>query len=313
MNRLNVGVVIVSFNTRELLRECLASLVESTEVLERSGVQLDVWVVDNASGDGCADMVEADFPGSHLIRSSTNDGFGTACNRAIGEIDADYVLLLNPDTRVTASTLLTCAQYAEANPNVGIVGCRVVLPDGSLDRACKRGIPTPLNALYYFLGLDRVMPNSRTVGGYNATYVAEFERARVGAVVGAFMWIRSKVLDDIGGFDEEFFMYGEDLDFCYRTSQAGHEIMYLGDCSVDHVKGASSGIAASSTGDPIQELDLRVRMVQEFHRAMLIFYRKHYRDRYPAVVRNAVHAAVRLKCWIAVRRELRRRNASGHA
>jgi hypothetical protein len=306
-----VGIAIVSYNTRDLLHECLTSVMESSHRLADHGIAVDVCVVDNASSDGSADMVASEFPAAKLIRSPTNDGFGAASNRAMHEIDATYILLLNPETKVSAHVLLRCWKYAETNPDVGIVGCRIELPDGSLDRACKRGIPTPFNALCYFTKLDRVFPNSAMIGGYNATHIDETQCADVGAVVGAFMWVRSRVLRDVGYFDEEFFMYGEDLDLCFRAHKAGWRISYLGDCCVYHVKGASSGIAGIRSHAPGQDRALRVRMVTEFHRAMLIFYRKHYDDQYSAIVWHAVRAAVGVRCWFATRRESRREPAAG--
>jgi hypothetical protein len=303
MNPTTLGIAIVSYDTRDLLRECLASVAAASDELAAHAFTMAVCVVDNASSDGSVAMVAAEYPDVDLIVSDTNEGFGAGCNRAIARLDARYILLLNPDARVSAETLLRCMCFADEHRDVGIIGCRILLPDGTLDRACKRGIPTPLNALCYFTKLDRLFPSSRVIGGYNATYVAENDVADVGAVVGAYMWVRAEVFEQIGTFDETFFMYGEDLDVCFRAGEAGWRVTYLGDCSVYHVKGASSGIFGDSAIMSRRDLALRVRMVKEFHRAMLIFYSKHYEKRYPAVVRGAVHAAVRLRCRIAVRSE----------
>jgi GT2 family glycosyltransferase len=295
-------IAIVSYNTAEVLAHCLASIEKARASCEAEGLQLETWVIDNASRDGSAQMVARDFPSVHLIESPENLGFGRANNLVFAKTRDEYVLVLNPDTEIGAQCLLGCRRFADEHRDVGILGCRVVLPDGTLDRACKRGIPTPLNALCYFTGLDRLFPRHPVIGGYNATYVAETEQADVGAVVGAFMWIRREALDAVGGFDEEFFMYGEDLDLCYRFTQAGWRVVYVPRYEVRHHKGVSSGIKDHSARQSKASLSDRVRMAGEFHDAMLTFYNKHHRGRYPKLVDALVLLAVRVRRWFAVRR-----------
>lgn len=267
---LDLGIVIVNYNTRDLLRDCLNSVFES-----RGDISFQVCVVDNASSDGSADMVQREFPQVNLIRSAENLGYACANNlglKALGFALRDsggrvasvptYVLLLNPDTVLPPRALSVMLEFISSRPRVGVAGPRLVLPNGELDLACRRSFPTPAISFYRMVGLSSLFPKHRSFGAYNLTYLDENQESVVDSVVGAFMLVRAEAVADVGLLDESFFMYGEDLDWCYRIKGAGWEVRYNPDCTVLHYKRASSRHSRKAQ--------------YEFYRAMLLFYYKHY-------------------------------------
>jgi N-acetylglucosaminyl-diphospho-decaprenol L-rhamnosyltransferase len=269
-DNLDLAVVILNYNTVDLLRECLRSLLASDTSLRYS-----VCVVDNASSDGSAAMVKAEFPEVHLIENRVNRGFSAGNNdalrwygfdgdaSAINANAARYVLLLNPDTVVPATTLSAMVRFLDERPAVGVAGPRVRRPDGSLDRACRRSFPTPQVSFYRMVGLSKLFPKNRRLNAYNMAFYAEDAVHPVDSVVGAFMLLRREAIAQVGLLDEGFFMYGEDLDWAKRIKDGGWEIWYNGEAEITHVKEASSRQSSKSRID--------------FYEAMWIFYAKHYR------------------------------------
>lgn len=255
----DIHVIIVSYKVRDLLRDCLSSLRESRLL----GIALAVTVVDNASGDGSAEMVEQEFPEYAVVRSE-NLGYPHGNNLGFLRSSGRYQLMLNPDTLLPPSALADAVAYMDSHLDVGAMGPRLVLADGELDPACRRSFPTPLNALAKFSGLAKLFPNSRTLAAYNLTYLDPKLEADVDSLVGAFMFLRASALEQIGGLDETFFMYGEDIDLCYRLHSLDWRVVYWPDITVLHYKRASS-----SQSD---------RAGREFFRAMRVFYDKHYSD-----------------------------------
>lgn len=269
----DVLVIVVSYNVRDLLRECLQS------VLASAGCRVQVCVVDNASSDQSAEMVAKEFPQVDLIASPVNGGFSYANNLALrkygviaGSRDAApganqrvarYVLLLNPDTTVSPNSLHDLARYLDAQPAVGVVGPKILRPDGRLDLACRRSFPTPEIAFYHMLGLSRLFPHSHRFGRYNLTYLDPDQPAEVDSVMGACMMVRPTAIEQAGLLDETFFLYGEDLDWALRIKERGWQVMYYPQVAVLHHKGESSRRDNE-------------RALREFYRSMLIFYRKHY-------------------------------------
>ena len=283
---LDLGIVILNWNTRDLLRECLKTVFAS------EGVTLRVVVVDNASDDGSAAMVRDEFPQAELIENSENIGYPAGNNvglrhlgyRGSGDVDANaprYALLLNPDTEVPPTGFRDMAAFMDANPQIGAAGPKLILPDGSLDKACRRGFPTPTVALYHFAGLSKLFPNSPRFARYNMTYLDPDQEAEVDSVVGAYMQIRREAVAATGLLDESFFMYGEDLDWAFRIRQAGWTIVYHPQVVVKHVKRAASRQSQ--------------RAQFEFYRAMLIFYRKHYRAATPLWMHGLILGGLLLK------------------
>ena len=261
---MDVGIVVVSYNTCELLRACLSTVYAS------KGLAFRLCVVDNASSDDSVEMVAREFPQALLISNDENVGYPAANNqglRALGfgsglEEGPRYALLLNPDTEVPPTALAQVVAFMDAHPEFGIVGPKLVRPDGSLDLACRRSFPSPEISFYRLTGLARLFPHSRRFGRYNLTYLDPDQGAEVDAVVGAFMLVRRAAIAKVGLLDDTFFMYGEDLDWAYRIKAAGWKVYYYPEVTVLHVKRAASKQSAKAQ--------------IEFWRAMEIFYRKHY-------------------------------------
>ncbi len=270
----DLSIVILSYNTRDILRECLRSVFRTTHRL-----RFEVVVVDNASRDGSAQMVAREFPEVVLIRNGRNEGFSIANNRALEVCRGRYVLLLNSDTIVLPGTLANLVDSMDGDPEIGVAGCRLERPNGELDLACRRSFPTPMVSLYRFLRLSRLLPSHRRFARYNLTYLDPEGDYEVDSIVGAFMLIRKEVIGEMGGLDEDFFMYGEDLDWCYRVRERNWKVWYYGGSRVIHYKGASSS----------QE---SFRMNYHFHRAMYLFHRKHLRHRYPAPINGLVYLGI---------------------
>lgn len=283
----DIGIVIVNWNTCGFLQRCLETVYAS-----EGDFRCRVLVVDNASQDDSAAMVRRVFPQAELIVNAENIGYPRANNvglrhlgyRAAGDVGAAaprYALLLNPDTELPADALQGMVDFMDSRPDVGAAGPKLVLMDGSLDKACRRGFPTPLVSFYHYAGLARLFPRNRRFGRYNMTFADEDEAMEVDSVVGAYMQVRKEAIDQAGLLDEAFFMYGEDLDWAYRIKQAGYRVWYHPQVTVRHVKRAASRQSQKAQA--------------EFWRAMLIFYRKHFRRRTRLPVHVLILTALLMK------------------
>jgi len=288
-----LSVVIVSFTSRDVLRDCLSSLA-----VERDEVALEVIVVDNASRDGTVGMIRQEFSWVNLIENDRNVGFAVAANQALRSARGRLLLLLNPDTVVPRGTLTQAMQRLERDPAAGVLGCRLVRPDGTFDHAAKRGFPTVMTAFYYFLGLSRLAPRSRRFAHYTAGHLREDEEGYVDAVNGAFMLVKRRAYEDVGVLDEQFWLYGEDLDWCKRFGRHGWKILYWPEVSVTHVKGASSGTHR------------RWELHRAFHHSIWLYYRKHHAPNDPRIVRALVFVGVWTKFAFSVLSTELRRAAS---
>jgi GT2 family glycosyltransferase len=268
-------VVIVSYRCGPLLRRCLQSLREHAPA---DGAR--ITVVDNASGDGTADVVRREFPEVRLIALEENTGFSAANNLVLRETTADYVLVLNPDTQLSAGTLDTLLGLMDANPRIGIAGCRLVQEDGTFDHAARRSFPTPASALGHFLRLGRSDRAPAALAAYRAPEVSE---GPVDAVNGAFMLMRRAMLDEIGLFDEGYWMYMEDLDLCYRAASAGWITWYEPSVDAVHIKAGTSGHHR------------RLRLNYAFHYGMYRYYRAHLAPQRGRLFNALVYAGIGLK------------------
>lgn len=265
----DLGIIIVNWNTCEFLRRCLDTVVTSKGI-ER----YRILVVDNASNDSSVDMVRCQFPQVEIIANDANIGYSRANNvglrhlgfyaaRDVADSAPRYALLLNPDTELPRDALYDMVHFMDSRPDIGVAGPKLVLGDGSLDKACRRGFPTPLVSFYHYSGLARLFPRNRRFGRYNMTFADENEALEVDSVVGAYMQVRKAAIERVGLLDEAFFMYGEDIDWAYRVKEAGYKVWYHPSVTVHHFK------RAASRKNPKAQF--------EFWRAMLIFYRKHFR------------------------------------
>jgi N-acetylglucosaminyl-diphospho-decaprenol L-rhamnosyltransferase len=274
-----LDVVIVSYRCREMLRECLRSLRQHPP-----SRWIQIYVVDNHSRDGTVEMVRTEFPEVELIDADHNLGYSAANNIAIRRGSAPYVLALNPDTRVTAGALDELLALMDSKPRVGICGCRLELEDGTFDHAAKRSFPTPLSALGHFTGIGR---RQRARGRLAAYRAPDIERGPVDAVNGAFMLIRRTALDDVGLFDEGYWMYMEDLDLCYRFARAGWVTWFAPEVTVIHIKAGTSG------------RNRTFRLNRAFHYGMFRFYRKHYAREHSRMVNLIVYLGILVKLLLS--------------
>jgi GT2 family glycosyltransferase len=298
-----------------LLRDCLASVYES-----RGEFTFQVCVVDNGSIDGSADMVTDEFPRARIIRAE-NRGYAAGNNLGLrafgfGEDDSGgggggqgghmpaqsrHVLLLNPDTVLPPSALADMLRFLDEHPRAGVVGPRLVREDGSLDRACRRSFPTPRVAAYKLSGLSRLFPRSERFGRYNLTYLSPDVTTEVDSVVGAFMLVRGEVLNEVGLLDEQFFMYAEDLDLCYRIKERGWQVWYNAGVTVLHYKGQSSRQRSTFAN-------------VKFYETMRLFHDKHFKQQTFFLVNWMIYTAVGLLgSWAVLRDRLRPADRRGVA
>lgn len=278
----SLDIVIVSYRGTELLRRCLLSLREHAD-----GPGTTVTVVDNASGDGTAEMVAAEFPEVHLLAQDENLGFSRAQNIGISGGTGELVLVLNPDAAIEASTLPPLLELMASDPRIGCAGPMLVREDGSLDHAARRSFPTPLSALGHFTGVGRRMER----GALAAYRAPDVERGPVDAVNGAFMLMRRSALDEVGLFDEGYWMYMEDLDLCKRLQDAGWITFYESRSRAIHTK------AGTTEGRRGPRLNIA------FHRGMGRFYRRHQAPGNGAFTNLAVYAGIGAKLAVSMSRE----------
>ncbi|MFC1606952.1 glycosyltransferase [Candidatus Latescibacterota bacterium] len=259
---MELSIVIVSYNVSSFLDQALITLEEAAR-----GIEHEVFVVDNASSDDSVAMVREKHPNAVVIDNDENLGFAKANNIALKKASGRYVLLLNPDTVLRKDTLRTMIAFLDDHPDAGAAGCKVINPDGTLQLACRRGFPTPGVAFFKMVGLSNLFPRSRTFGAYNMTYLDPETVTEVDAISGSFMMLRKEVLEEVGLLDEVFFMYGEDLDLCYRIKQGGWKIYYAPLTEIIHFKGESTRTIPTIKG------------IRIFYDAMQIFVNKHYAEK----------------------------------
>lgn len=283
---LDLTVVIVNYNVQHFLAQCLRS-VERAVV----GLRAEVIVVDNNSVDGSVAMLRQDFPWVTLIANTDNPGFAKANNQALRIAKGRYCLLLNPDTVVEEDTFRQVVAFMDAHPEAGALGVRMVNGEGTFLPESKRALPTPAVAFYKMFGLTRLFPRSRRFGKYYMTYVPETQTAPVEVLSGAFMLLRKNVLDEVGLLDEDYFMYGEDIDLSYRITQAGYRNYYFAGTRIIHYKGESTKKGS-------------LNYVTVFYRAMLIFVQKHFAKGRPSAFVGAIRAAIYLRAGLAMTRRL---------
>lgn len=285
-----LSIIIVTYNSTGEIGPCLESIPGTV-----SEGRVEVIVVDNQSSDHTGDAVRRDFPAVKVIDAGGNLGFSKANNLGFDAATGDHILFLNPDTILNRAALDHCLARLGADPKIGIISPRLVLASGKLDLACRRSIPTSWDGFTRASGLSRRFPNIAFLSGYNLTYLPEGGTYPVGAVNGAFMLMPRRVLTRIGLFDEQFFMYGEDLDLCLRCTRAGYKVIYDGRESIIHLKGQSSSKSASVMSEAV-------------FTSTKIFYLKHFNVGNSALVKLKFDLLFAL--WARVNR-LRAR-LSGH-
>lgn len=291
--KVDLSVIVLSYNTRKLLQQCLTSLIGSSPSL-----RVKIIVVDNASVDGSPEMVEQEFPQVRLIINQANVGFAKGNNIGLKEAEGDFVLFLNSDTKVEPGGLKEAVDFMRTDEKIGALSAKTLLASGKIDPDCHRGFPTPWASITYFLGLEKLFPQSRLFGQYHQLYLGLDRNHEIDAGAGAFMMIRREIIKKVGSWDEKYFFYGEDLDFFYRIKQAGYKVMFYAKPLLIHYKGASSGLRKESKG--ISTRENRLRVARASVKAMEIFYRKFYQGKYPGWLTWLVLLGIKIKGFFRV-------------
>jgi O-antigen biosynthesis protein len=234
---MELSVIIVSFNVKDYLRQCLLSV--EIAIRKTDG---EIFVVDNNSPDGSVGMIKSEFPGIRLIINGYNAGFAVANNQAIRQSEGRFVLLLNPDTVVEPDTFSKCIDFMKKKPDAGAIGIRMVNGEGKFLPESKRALPTPVTAFFKSFGFSFIFPNSLVINRYYMPEIGTFETSYTEVISGAFMFMRREVLNKAGLLDEDFFMYGEDIDLSYRLLHTGYRNYYMPEISIIHYKGKSTPV-----------------------------------------------------------------------
>ena len=274
-----LSIIIVNYNVRIFLENALNSIQRAM-----NGIEGEIFVVDNASNDGSIEMLKDKFSSVKLIANEKNLGFAKANNLALQRAAGKYFLLINPDTIVQEDTLSVMLKYFSENAHIGLAGCKVLNPDGTLQLACRRSFHSPWVAFTKIIGLSNVFPRSKFFGKYNLSYLSENDIQEVDAVSGSFMMLRREVYEHTGGLDEDFFMYGEDLDWCYRIQQSGWKICYVPLTQIIHYKGESTRRSS-------------IDEVKYFYQSMQLFVRKHFRSVFVTI--PLLQLGIMLRSWVA--------------
>ncbi len=277
-----LSVVIVSYNVQYFLEQCLHSVFKSGE-----GIRMEVFVVDNHSADGSVEMVRKKFPEVKLIANKKNLGFSKANNQAIRKAAGRYILLLNPDTVVEDNTLPKVVDFMEQHPEAGGLGVKMLDGRGKFLPESKRGLPTPGVAFCKISGLSGLFPKSKIFGKYHLGYLDNDQTHQVEVLSGAFMLLRKEALDRSGLLDEDFFMYGEDIDLSYRLEKAGYRNYYYPEARIIHYKGESTKKSS-------------INYVMVFYKAMVIFARKHFSRKHASFFSLLINMAIYLRAMIAI-------------
>lgn len=288
---MNLSIIIVNFNT-------YLYLIHSLESIYNSGLKSDsfeIIVVDNASYDNSPLLIKRKYPHVRLIINKDNVGFARANNQAVKKARGEFILLLNPDTIIFKETIPTILDFMQYHNEVGVATCKVELSTGKIDDACHRGFPTPWNALCQFVGLASLVPQSTLFNGYHLGYKDMDKIHEIDSCAGAFMTIRKVAGDKIGWFDEDYFWYGEDIDFCYRLKEKGWKVVFDPETEIIHYKGISSGIKKHSKNRSLADKRTQLAATEARFQVMKIFYQKHYQKKYPKWITAIVLAGIRIK------------------
>ena len=269
---MELSIIIVNYNVKEFLQNLVHSLQKAVSIINH-----EIIVVDNASDDGSVEFIREKFPQITLIVNQTNLGFSKANNAALKIAKGKFILLINPDTIVSEDTITKMIEFLNEHPDAGLAGCKILNPDGSLQLACRRSFPGPWTSFCKVTGLSTLFPKSKLFAKYNLTYLDENSTYEVDAISGSFMMMKREAYEKVGGFDEQFFMYGEDLDLCYRIQKNGYKVYYYPGTQIIHYKGESTKRSS------LDETNI-------FYDAMHLFVKKHFSSFYLAeiILRSAI-------------------------
>ncbi len=283
---MDLSVVIVNYNVRHFLEQCLYSVFRANRHIES-----EIFVVDNNSVDGSSAMVREKFPKVKLIENKENFGFSKANNQALRLASGKYCLLLNPDTIVEEDTFVKCINFMESHPETGALGVKMIDGKGKFLLESKRSLPTPIVAFYKIFGLSTLFPKSKTFGRYHLSHLNSNETHPVDVIAGAFMFIQKKAISRVGLLDEDYFMYGEDIDLSYRLIKAGYKNYYFPETTIIHYKGESTKKSS-------------INYVLIFYRAMIIFARKHFNPKNAQILIIFIQLAIYIRAFLSISKRL---------
>lgn len=286
----DLSICVVTFNACEVLRECLGSICHNSH-----SIAFETILVDNASADGTEQMVCRQFPQVEYIRNETNLGFQKATNTALQRGKGRYLMWLNNDTVVLPGAFDNLVAFADAHPDIGVLGPKVLNRDGTLQKQCRRGEPTPWAIFSYYSGLAKLFPQSKFFSSYLISYAREDEPLEVDAVSGSCLMLRREVMDQIGLIDEEYLFNGDDVDYCYRAKHNGWKVYYYPGAKIIHYGGQGGSRS------------LPYKLTYEFHRAMWTYYRKHLIERYRFVIDWLVFLGIWSHCGLALAKNVLRK------
>lgn len=297
---MDITIIIVSYNSTQTIVGCVDSVLSTIK-----NHTFEIIISDNSTNNDTEDLVTTEYKNNKkvvYIHNSDNLGFSKGNNVAVKKATkSEYVLFLNPDTKVYDGTIDGMIEFMKDNKDCGAATCFVELPDGSLDDSSHRGFPTPWRALSHFSGVSKIFPKTKLFGGYNMSYLDTSQTHEIESLAGSFMIVPSILGEKLGWWDEDYFFYGEDIDFCYRIKEKGYKIFFVPQFRALHMKGISSGIKKVSQNVTTASTETRKFATHHRFRAMEIFYDKHYKNKYPKLLSRAVLLGINLKKQMAMR------------
>jgi len=291
-----LSIIILNYNTKQITLEAIQSVENNYPEEVKSG-KYELIVTDNDSPDNSLEAFQeykkhTKIKSFHVIDNGGNIGFAAGNNKGVPLAKGRYVLFLNPDTITYPKTLTRMLEFMEKHPEAGGASCKLINNDGAMDFNCHRGFPTPWNAFCYFLGLQRKFPHSKVFAGYTQGWKDLQTTHEVDAVEGAFLLVPREVGEKVGWWDEDYFFYGEDIQFCYDIHKLGYKVYYVGEVSIMHIGGASSGIKKTSLKASAANIEVRRKVTSWRFDAMKIFYKKNYKSKYPTLLTWTILKAI---------------------
>lgn len=278
---MTLSIIIVNYNVKYFLEQCLYSVRAAMREVEA-----EVIVIDNLSQDGSLSYLEPQFPEVSFVRSDANLGFARACNKGLELASGEYILFLNPDTIVAEDSFSRCVDFFQTHPDCGALGVKMIDGSGKFLKESKRSFPAPVTALFKLFGFSALFPKSKLFSRYHLGHLDKNSNHEVDVLAGAFMMVRREVLGKVGGFDETFFMYGEDIDLSYRIQKSGYRNYYVADTTIIHFKGESTKKGS-------------LNYVKMFYNAMSVFARKHYGSTRAGVFHTSIQFAIWIRAAIS--------------
>lgn len=278
--KVQLSIIIVTYNSRSLIEQCLVSVDKAIV-----GLDAEIIIVDNNSIDGSREYLPSKFPGLKFVFNIENPGFAKACNQGSKISSGDYFLFLNPDTILSETCLIESITFLKTHPDAGAVGVRMLDEKGKFLKESKRGLPSPSASFYKLFGLTAIFPGSKKIAKYYQGHLPENENNPVEVLSGAFIMIKRSVFEKVNGFDERFFMYGEDIDISLRIIKLGFKNYYLGKITITHLKGGST--------------TYNYKYVNDFYGAMKLFVKKHYNNK-STLYRLFLHAGIGIRKTLSI-------------